>query len=64
MAYKLLIKDSKLFYLIGYFDPAMKDKPAQQAFRTVKGCSKQEVTFLGAEAIAREIGYNSKEYWY
>lgn len=54
--YQLQVDDRPPFeYLIGYFDPTMKDKPAELAFRVVDSVSKSEVTLFGACAIAQEI---------
>lgn len=51
----LQIKETYDRFLIGYFDPAMKDAPADHAFRVVSALNKAEVTMEGALAIRCEM---------
>lgn len=54
--YQLQIDDRDPFdYVIGYFDPAMRNKPARLAFRVITSVKKSEVTLGGVATIAREI---------
>lgn len=62
MSYQLQIKKNHESYSIGYFDPSMKGKPADLAFRVVMVIPKSEVTFEGARACAADIAYNDKRY--
>ena len=64
MSYQLQIKEKPFEYYIGYFDPAMKGKPADLAFRDVESVGKSEVTYQGVIAIAQDIAFTDYRYRY